>query len=153
MKTIILYTSKHGASAESARRIAEKIDGAVICNLIQETPSLADYDCVIIGSGVYAGSIRKEAKVFLAKNASVLQEKKLGLFLCGIGKEGEAYFKSNFPANLLQSAKAKGYFGGIFDPKKAGVFERLIIRIVTKSSAYINTISERKIEKFIEVMK
>ncbi|MCL2800810.1 MAG: flavodoxin domain-containing protein [Treponema sp.] len=154
MKTIILYATKYGAAEETAGRIAEKINGAAAFNLKKGSiPSLADFECVIVGSGVYAGNILKEAKTFLAQNEKILSEKKLGLFLCGMGTEGETYFNSNFPASLLESAKAKSLLGGIFDPKKANAFERFIIKIVTKSSAYINTISERRIEQFAKAMQ
>ena len=155
MKTIILYATKYGASGEAARRIAEKIDGAVACNLKQDSiPPLDGFDCIIFGSSLYAGMIRREAKAFLSKNSACLQGKKLGLFLCGLGADGaDGFFKKNFPAELLQAAKAKGFFGGIFDPKKTGALERLILRIVTKQSAYMNTISDRRIEQFVNDMK
>ena len=154
MKTIILYATKHGAAAEIAQRIANKIDGAVIHNLKQDIPSLADFDCIIIGSSVYAGMIRKEAKKLLRKNENTLQEKKLGLFLCGIGAGGEKeYFEKNFPSELLQKAKASSFLGGIFDPQKAGVIERFIIKIVTKKTRYINTIDDDKIEPFVRALQ
>jgi menaquinone-dependent protoporphyrinogen oxidase len=154
MKTIVLYATKHGAAEEIARRIAEKIAGAVIHDLKQSLPSLTDFDCIIIGSSLYAGMIRKEAKFFLSKNTNLLQEKKLGLFLCGMDTNGEkAHFDSNFSADILQKAKAISFLGGIFDPKKAGIFERLIFKVVTKQNVYTNTINDSKIEQFAESMR
>lgn len=154
MKTIILYATKYGAAAEIAQRIASKIDGAVIHDLRQSVPSLADFDCVIIGTSVYAGMIRKEAKGFMSHNENLLREKKLGLFVCGMGADGEkTYFDNNFPSTLLQKAQAKSFLGGIFDPKKAGCLERFIMKIVTKKSTYMDTINDRKIEQFSEAMK
>lgn len=155
MKTLILYATKHGAAAEAARRIAQRVDGAVVCDLKQgSVPSLTGFDCVVIGSSLYAGMIRKEAKTFLAQNAAALCEKKLGLFLCGIdaSKEKE-YFSANFPPDVLSAAKAASFLGGIFDPKKAGVMDRLIMKAVAKQSAYTNTIDEGKIAKFAEAMR
>ena len=154
MKTIILYATKYGAAAEIARRIANKIDGAVIHNLKQGIPSLAEFDCIILGSPVYAGSIRREAKEFLAKNAGLLLDKKFALFLSGIGANGEnKLFESNFPPKILQKAKAAGFLGGIFDPKKANAVERFIIKIAAKKSMYINTIDDSEIELFAEKVK
>jgi hypothetical protein len=57
-------------------------------------------------------------------------------------------FELNFPAELLQSAKAKCFLGGIYDPKKAGVMERLLFKAVTKQSAYTDTIDDAKIQGF-----
>jgi len=156
MKTIIIYATKHGAAGEIARRISEKIGNAVIHDLKQGAapPSLADFDCVIVGSPVYAGMIRKEAKVFLSQNASALQGKCLGLFLSGLDASSEeTFFRSNFPADTLQSAKAAKFLGGIFDPQKTGWLERFIIKIATKQSAYSNTIDDAKIEQFAEAMR
>ena len=150
MRTIILYASKHGAAGEIAQRIAGRINGAVIHNLNQKTvPSLADFDCVIIGGSVYAGMIRKEIKTFMAHNADSLRGKKLGLFLCGLDfRQEKEYFNANFPADILQAARAKSFLGGIFDPKKTGVMERLIMKAVAKRTAYANTIDDSRIEQF-----
>ena len=152
MKTIIFYATKYGAACEIAQRIADKIEGSVICNLKQAVlPPIEDFDCVIIGASLYAGSIRKEAKNFLFKRENILLEKKVGLFLTGIGAEGEeTFFKDNFPYDLLQKAIVKSFIGGIFDPKKANVFERFLIRIITRRAGYINTISNAKINQFVK---
>ena len=154
MKTLILFATKYGATAVIAQKIADKIQGAALHNLkTKGLPSVADYDCVIIGSSVYAGRIRKEARVFLSKNKNLLVEKKLGFFVSGIGASGgDKFLKDNFPADLLQNARAAAFLGGIFDPQKAGSFERFIIKIITKSSACINIIDDKKIEEFADAM-
>jgi len=154
MKTIILYATKYGAAQEIAQRIAVKIDGSVLHNLKEDLPSLESFDCIILGSSVYAGSIRKEAKKFLLQNADVLTEKKYGLFLCGLGADSkDAYLSANFSPDIIQKAKAADFLGGIFDPEKANGFERLIIKIISKKSGCINMLNDRKIEKFAEAMK
>ena len=155
MKTLILYATKHGAVAEIARRIAGRINGAEIHDLKQGgVPPLDVFDCVIIGGSLYAGMVRKEAKAFAAQNAAALCEKKLGLFLSGFSeKEEKKSFEANFPAEVLNAAKAANLLGGIFDPKKAGFFERLVMKAVTKQSGYISTIDDDKIAKFAETMQ
>ena len=76
MKTLILYATKYGAAREAAQRIAKHMNGAVLHDLKQKNvPALADFDCVIIGSSIYVGAIRKEAKTFLTQNADDLQKK------------------------------------------------------------------------------
>ena len=155
MKTLILYATKHGAAGEAARRIAKLIDGAVLHDLKQgNVPAIAEFDCVIIGSSIYVGMIRKEAKTFLAQNADALQGKRLGLFLCGMdANQEQAFFKANFSEDILQAAKAACFMGGIFDPKKAGIMERLIVKVAAKQSEYIDTIDDDKIKQFAEAMK
>ncbi|MCL2573617.1 MAG: flavodoxin domain-containing protein [Defluviitaleaceae bacterium] len=153
MKTLILYASKYGATKEIANRIASKIDNAVVCDLKQgNLPSIADYGCIIVGSSLYAGSIRKEAKVFAAENANILAEKKLGLFLSGFAAD-EKYFATNYPQNLLDIVKAKAFLGGIFDPQKAVGFERFIIKLVMKQKEYVERIDDEAIARFVSNME
>jgi len=155
MKTLILYATKCGAAAEIAKRIAEKIDGAVVHDLKQsEVHDLAGFDCIIVGSSVYAGMFRKEAKMFLSQNAEVLRQRKLGLFISGMSSgEQQKMFADNVPKDLIESAKATVMPGGIFDPKKAGFIARLIMKAVTKQSGYVDTIDNDKIKKFVEEIK
>jgi menaquinone-dependent protoporphyrinogen oxidase len=157
MKTLILYASKYGAACGIARRIANKIDGAVTHDLKQKNfLEIADFDCVIIGGSVYAGMVRKEVKTFIAQNAGAFRGKKIGLFLSGMDTDEskqKACFDANFPADFLQTVKAKGFLGGIFDPKKAGALERFIFKLVTKRSEYTDNINNERISLFAEEMK
>jgi len=153
MKTLILYASKYGAAKEVAQRISRKMSEVLICDLKQkDIPPLAGYDCVIIGSSVYAGSLRSEAKAFAAKNADELCKKTLGLFLSNFSDD-DSYFEKNYPQKVVQAAKAKGSLGGIFDPKKVNGFERFIIKIVMKKAEYIEKIDDNKISEFVEAMQ
>lgn len=155
MRTIIIYATKHGAAGEIAKRIAEKIEGAAMHDLKKDgIPALDNYDCIIIGSSIYAGRMLKEAKEFVAVNMGVLQGKKLGLYLSGLDSSGEnGFLETNFPSDLLQKAKAASFLGGIFDPKKAGAFERLIIKLLTKKSEYLDSIDSEKIDQFVKDMQ
>jgi len=157
MKTLVLYATKYGAAGEIAKRIAEKIGGADVHDLKQKpVPALSGYDCVIIGSSLYAGVIRKEAKAYLSETLTVLSEKKIGLFLSGMetgGDNEKTYFEANFPPELLQAAQAKTLPGGIYDPKKAGFFERLIFKLAAKQSEYSDIIDNGKIKRFAEEIK
>ena len=155
MKTLILYATKHGAAREIAQRIANKITGAALHDLKQGgILPLAEFDCVIIGSSVYVGMIRKEAKAFLMQYAQDLQGKKLGLFVCGLdGAQEQEYFKTNFSPDILQTAKAISFLGGIFDPKKASIIERFMVRVAAKQSGYTDTIDNSRIAQFVEEMR
>ena len=155
MKTLILYATKYGAAAEIAKRIASQLDNAITHDLKQGSiPNLKEYDCVIVGSSIYAGTFRKEAKDYLVQNADELSKKKLGLFICSMGDGNEdEVFKNNVPDEVLQAAVAKASLGGAFDPKKANFLERLIMKAVAKQSGYVDKISDEKISKFTEAIK
>ncbi|MCL2427194.1 MAG: flavodoxin domain-containing protein [Oscillospiraceae bacterium] len=153
MKTIILYATKHGATAEIAQRIVDKIGDAILHDLKQPTPDLTEYDCIIIGSAIYAGAFRKEAKAFLSQSSDILKAKKLAIFASGMSKgESDKIFTENVPTELLQAAKAAMLLGGVFDPKKANFAERLIMKVVTKQSGYVDTIDDNKITEFVDAL-
>jgi len=154
MKTIIVYATKHGATREIAERIARGINGAVTHDLKQgAAPDLAAFDCVIVGASIYAGTVRKEAKTFIAQNATALSGKTLGLFLSGMGTgDGKTYFEKNFPEDVLKNVKATGFLGGAFDPAKGNVIERIIMKLVTKQSGPVNRIDDAKIEQFVKAL-
>jgi len=155
MKTIILYATKYGATAEVARLIAEKFDDALIHDLKQaDVPTIDDFDCVIIGSAVYAGSFRNEAKTYINKNTEALCNKRLGLFVCGMSPdESGAAIKANVPDKVLEASIAVCSTGGMFDPEKANFFERLIMKLITKQSGVVNTINNENITEFTNAMK
>jgi menaquinone-dependent protoporphyrinogen oxidase len=155
MNTLILYASKYGATGDIAKRVAEKIGDAEVYKLGSDTvPPLDGYDCVIVGSSIYAGAIRKEAKAFVTANAETLNGKTLGLFVCGLdGGKGAEYFDANFPAETVSKAKAAMYLGGVFDPKKAGLFDRLAIWMITKQSGRVDKTDDALIDEFAKKMR
>ena len=151
MKTLILYASKYGATGEIARRIAEKMPEATVCNIkTDKIPQLSKFDCIIIGSSLYAGMIRKEAKEYITQNTTELCKKKFGLFLSGFEPTNEKiYFTNKFSGELLEAATATAFLGGIFDPEKVGFPGRFIVKKIAKQSDYLNNISNDKISSFI----
>ncbi|MCL2446417.1 MAG: flavodoxin domain-containing protein [Oscillospiraceae bacterium] len=150
MKTIILYATKHGATAEIARRIANHVSNATLHDLKQSSaPNLADFDCIIVGSAVYAGMFRKEAKAFLTQHADALLQKQLGLFASGLlPAEEPEIFADNVPVPLLAHAQAAMLLGGIFDPAKTNFAERMAMKAVAKQTGYADTIDDSRIADF-----
>ncbi len=155
MKTLILYATKHGATREIAALLAKQIEAATLVDLASANlPEPNEYDCVMIGSSVYAGMLRKEAKAYITQYASQLKQKPLGLFVSGMAPEGvQGYLDANYPKDVVAHAKATALLGGVSDPKKQGFFERLVMSLITKKADYVNTISEEKIARFAEAVK
>lgn len=154
MNTLIVYATKHGAAGEIARRIGKRIEGATVCDLKGSVPALDGFDCVVLGSSVYAGRLRKEAKAFAEKHAAQLMGKRIGLYVSGLQPDGEeGFLTANYPKELVAHASAKAMLGGIADPSKESFFERLLMRVITKSGAYKSTISEEKIGQFAERLR
>jgi menaquinone-dependent protoporphyrinogen oxidase len=138
MNTIIIYATKHGASKKCAELLAGRLTGKVdLCNIKEgNSPELSQYDNVIIGGSIYAGTIPKELSEFCTKNLTALKEKKLGLYICCMnGKEAEKQLNNVFPQELLKAAVVKKSLGGEFKFKEMNFFERLITKMVSKSLA------------------
>lgn len=81
-QTIVIYESKYG----STRRYAEWIAGALSCPVLEKRSvhpaSLAEYDTIIYGGGLYAGGVSGIS--LLTKNYDSIKEKNLVLFTCGV---------------------------------------------------------------------
>jgi menaquinone-dependent protoporphyrinogen oxidase len=155
METLLLYASKYGAAQEVARRIAEQLGCTQLVDLKNDTlPSLDQYEQVIIGSSIYAGAAHAEVKSFVEKNSSSLQDKTLGLYLCGLEtSKGTEQLKANFPPELLEHAKARMFAGGVFDPKKTNAMERFIMKRIGKIKGYTNTLDDEAIAVFAGTMR
>ncbi len=155
MKTLILFATKHGATRAIAEKLAKKMDGAQVFDLASaDAPAPGGYDVVIIGSSVYAGRLRKEAKAYAQKHQEALKAAVLGLFVSGLAPEGaKGYAEANYPKDVAAHAKVTEMLGGAFEPSKAGLFERLMMRVITKTSQATNTIAQEKIDRFAEAMR
>lgn len=156
MKTLILYATKHGAAREIAQKLAARMDDATVIDLGGGAPAPAPdgYDCVVVGSSVYAGQLGKDAKAYVAQHADALKQRPLGLFISGLAPDGAlGYAQANYPKDVAEHAKAIEMLGGVFDPSKENFLERLVMRIIIKTSKYKSTISDEKIDQFAQSLR
>jgi Flavodoxin len=155
MRTLIIYATKYGATKIIAESIASLLEDADILNISSNhNPKISDYDFIVLGSPLTAGKIRKEIKKFAEKYADELKSKNLGLYVSGLQASGEAEcFEQNFSSVLLETAKAKAFLGGIFDPEKCGFLVRTAIKIIAKLDRYTSTIDEEEIKIFARNLK
>lgn len=141
MKTLIAYASKHGAAAKCAEMLKQKITGnteLIDLKQINEI-DLSQYDNVIIGGSIYAGTIQKQVTAFCKQNLEELKQKKIGLFIsCMNENEPEKQLNQVFPQDLLNKACVKKSCGGAFNFKDMNFMEKMIIKMVTKAEAKNN---------------
>ena len=102
MKTLIVYATKYGATKQIAEQLAEYLGGADLVDVGKgETASLTEYDCVVLGSPLTAGSIRKEVKAFAQQHAGELGGKRLGyLFPVYRARKRNLIFGRTFPRSF-----------------------------------------------------
>lgn len=138
MKTLIAYASKYGTTKECAELLAASLKGeADLVNLgTTPTPSLAEYEAVVVGGSIYAGLLRKPVRQFCKKNKHALLRVRFGCFLCKASPSTAAQeeFLNNFDSDLLAHASAKSNFGGRVNEDTMGFWDKLIMGAVAKHS-------------------
>ena len=160
MRVAIIYVSKHGTTEKVAGLIAEKLTGSNEVELFsltkKSTPDISRYEMVILGSAVYAGNVSGKMKAFCKANESVLLQKKMGLFVCGMHpqkEQREKELQDAYPATLQQKAEATGFLGGEFLFEQMNFFERFIIKRISKVNRTVHRIDKDTIDEFALKLK
>ncbi|MFO7729696.1 MAG: flavodoxin domain-containing protein [Spirochaetia bacterium] len=115
MKTLIAYAGRRGSTEKMAERIAGQIgtDAELVNLLKQPAPVLTEFDHVILGGSILAGSVPKAMQIFIKQEKEMLLSKKLSIFLCCLMEEQiDQYFSRNFPEPLYSHAEQKTWLGG-----------------------------------------
>jgi menaquinone-dependent protoporphyrinogen IX oxidase len=154
MKSLIVYDTKHGASAEVAERIAKAIQGkggeTELLDLREKGAAAAPlgaYDAVVLGGPYYMGTWSKRAKAFAARREADLSGKVLGLFSVGSNAElGDKAAIASLPASLRAAVTASAYVGGRLVFRELGSFERFIVKKVGGSEEDSSTLDLSKAE-------
>lgn len=134
MKTCIIYASTHGSTEMCAKELGNLLQAETINIHDVKTISIAEFDCIILGSSIYVGQINKALKSWVNQHESMLLSKTLGLFVCcGVDEQKSTYFTNNFSSSLLKHATAMESFGGIIDESKMTWAQRMITKMVEKS--------------------
>ena len=144
-KTLVLYYTKYGTTKKYAEWIAGELSGDVyaISNFNQN--SLGNYDAIVIGSGLYAGTIR--GMDILVNNYKALRGKKLVLFTCGLADYSKEEHRNTIakrieaaiPENIMRDIKVFFLRGGI-DYGKMSLIHRIMM-------AGMNMVLVRKVKK------
>jgi menaquinone-dependent protoporphyrinogen oxidase len=86
MPLLVVYASRHGATAGIATRIATRlVDSGASVDLrpVEEVEALDAYDAVVLGAPVYDQSWPPAAKAFVARNRDALAARPVWLFSVG----------------------------------------------------------------------
>lgn len=157
MKTVIIYTTKHGCTDKCAHTLANELDiNTSLKNLeTEKNIDFSKHDTVIIGGSIHAGAINKKLRSFVDKNVDSLLQKKLGLFICCMyeGEKALAQFQDAFPEVLREKAIAHGIFGGEFDLEKMNFLEKAIVKKVANVEESVSNINYANIKSFAEKIK
>lgn len=135
MKILIVYCSSHGTTEKAVGLLCEHIEGEVLPVDLKKDKvyfHLNDFDSVIIGGSIHAGTIQRRVKQFIRVHHDELLQKNLGLFLCCMreGNTAVEQFNAAFPEDLRKNSMALGLFGGEFIVSKMNFFERQVVKKV-----------------------
>jgi len=157
MKTLIIYASKYGCTADCASIIASKLQGDVTVLDINKTVpggELSTYSTVIIGGSVYISKIAKKLRAFCQDNVDTLATKKLGIFLCcALENEADAVLTANFPAALLEKSVSTKVLGSEARLDKMGFLDKTMLKAVSKGDYSGFKILSERVDEFVrEIM-
>ena len=147
MKILVTYQSKTGFTKKYAEWICSELKGELqdIKNL--NNINIQDYDLIIHGGWIMGGMIMGLGKI---RN---LNPKKLIVFAVGYTKKEEVDTKQMIEANQLGNTPLFYYRGGM-DPKKMGVINKMIVKMVTKEKiVYKDNTNKKDIESLIKMVK
>ena len=154
MKTLIAYASRYGTSEACARTLARHIgDHSEVLDLRNgrlddgSRPDIAAFDAFVVGGPIYAGRIMREAPAFCENNRSVLESRRVGLFICCLyeGERADAELAESFPPWIAAHAAGRYAFGGAVTLSRLGLLDRFLMRKVAQTNHDLNTVKEERI--------
>jgi menaquinone-dependent protoporphyrinogen oxidase len=136
---LVTAAGRHGGTAGLAEAIADGVReglagrGEVVVRPCAEVSSVAGFDAVVLGSGVYFGHWVQAAREFLLRCAVELWERPVWIFSSGpIARSGPAGFPAEglvdvHEAFRLTDAREHRVFGGRLDPGRLDLPERAVV--------------------------
>ena len=119
MKTLIIYATSHGCTEKAVKELSQKLSGEITALDLKQikSPSLFEFDRIIIGGSIHAGQIQKQIRNFCSTNLEQLKSKEIGLFICCMyeAEIAREEIKNAFPEELHQMAKTEAIFGGEYN--------------------------------------
>ncbi len=156
MRVLIVYASQYGGTAECAHDLKQYIDiPSDVLPVTDPAIMLSDYDIIIAGGAIHAGSLQRSLKKFLKNNTDLLLNKKFAYFICCLMPEHYAVkqvLPKNIPRPLMEHAFASAYPGATVDYGKMNWVERIILKRVTGSRNSFCRKDEDRLKEFASVI-
>ena len=157
LKALLVFGTRWGGTVSVANIIAQALrERNYLVDVIdarENHPNAAEYDVIIVGSGIRADQWTKETLKFLQNNAEILRQKKTALFVsCQMAdgeKEGKQKAKEAYLLEIAEKYRLNpvsfGLFGGFLDFREShGLLVDIIVRF-NKRNLRRNGLDTRKI--------
>ena len=154
--TIIVYASRHGTTAEYAKKLMKLLDGNVdLCSLDERGKSMPDmsfYDTIVRGGSIHYGKNSKLIVSFVKNNIDLLITRRLGLFVTSYydGERALQQLGNAYPKELLEKAVVADFFDGELLYQKLNFFEKIVAKVVLKAEELDPIIEKLKVIEFAE---
>lgn len=133
MKVLVSAASKHGATAEIADAIAQRLSDAGLEAVVHPPDQVATvegFGAVVLGSAVYAGHWLESAKELVARDRQALAARPVWLF--SSGPVGDPPKPEEDPADIADVREKTGarehrVFPGWIERRRLGFTERAIV--------------------------
>lgn len=139
-RVLVVYATKSGCTTGVAERIGQAVaekGAAVDVVAADKAGSAAEYDAVIVGSGVRAGAWHATAKQWVSENSTALKAKPVAFYTCGLmitqGAEKVDEVRGYTDALISESGVEPvdlGLFAGWNEPKQFAFIERSILKMM-----------------------
>lgn len=134
MGILIAYASKTGTTADCAKKLKDKLQGAVTADLSKTTPDPDDYEKIVVGASVRMGKLNKKAVNFMKKNSDKLKDKTTAVFMCCCNSdEMEGYIKRSLPDEIADKLAFYDSFGGEMDVDRQKGVDKFIVKSILKN--------------------
>ena len=136
MTVLVAFALKHGATEEIVDAIGDSLRERIVDTnvlAVEDVTTLEIYDAVVLGSAIYAGHWRGEAKDFVEHHGDVMRHKPVWLFSSGpLGDPPEPAEDPVEITDFMEALDAKEHrlFAGKADPDELNFGERTIMKMV-----------------------
>lgn len=152
MKSLVVFSSKHGTTEKCAKEIAASI-GADVLDVTKKTKDISlEYDCIILGAPLYVYSIHKPMLKFIKKHIDTLSSKKLAFFTIGQCSEEDAVVTLNSSLEKIKvnlNYELYAHLGGEINWDKLNILESIIMKMISKQTDLKDSIDTDAINAFL----
>ncbi|MGD2051193.1 MAG: flavodoxin domain-containing protein [Acidimicrobiia bacterium] len=136
MTVLVTAASKHGATAQIAKAIADALTRRgveAVQPALDDVAGVDGYDAVVLGSAVYMGRWMKEAKGFVEHHRDALRARPVWLF--SSGPLGDPLKPADDPVDAAAMVEASGarehrVFPGEIAKDRLSLGERAVVKAV-----------------------
>lgn len=153
MKTAIIFDSRHGTTTKVAGMIRERFPDQDVHQFQlnkNQSIELSEFDTIVIGGSIHAGSLNKQVKTFMKTHTATLLQKRIALFMCGTNeKELNIEFEREFPELLRNHSISNQIVGGELLYEKMNFLEAWMVKKITGIKISTSTIKQEAIEQLV----